>query len=384
MKKILLIHNKYIFKGGEDTNFEEEIQLLKRKYIVDCLIFENIEKINIFDILSFFTKSNFQSNKILKNKLNEFKPDLVYVHNTWFKANLGIFKILKKHKIKTIIKIHNLRYECSRYWLLKNHLKSKSFCYACSKLSSNKEIFNKYYDESFLKSLILILYSKKFIKLLKNEEFQIFVINNFHKEKLISTGVQKDKISIFYNPLNFESSVFKYNPDSDFIVYAGRITKSKGVEELVALWKKVKLENLKLKIIGDGDQLNYLKSKYEDNDINFLGELDLEDTINLISSSRAVVTCTKMYEGQPRLLSEASICSVPSIYPSFGGMDEFFPDNYDLKFEQFNYKSLESKLYSLQDREYLLKNSNYVNKHLKNILNPESLLCEFKKHIEKI
>ena len=384
MKKILLIHNKYIFKGGEDTNFEEEIQLLKRNYIVDYLIFDNIEKINIFDIISFFTKSNFQSNKILENKLKEFKPDLVYVHNTWFKANLGIFKILKKHKIKTIIKIHNLRYECSRYWLLKNHLKSKSFCNACSKLSSSKEIFNKYYNESFLKSLILILYSKKFIKLLKNEEFQIFVINNFHKEKLISTGVQKDKISIFYNPLNFESSVFKYNPDSDFIVYAGRITKSKGVEDLVALWKKMKLENLKLKIIGDGDQLNYLKSKYEGNDINFLGELDLEDSIDLISSSRAVVTCTKMYEGQPRLLSEASMCSVPSIYPSFGGMDEFFPDNYDLKFEQFNYKSLESKLYLLQDRKYLLKNSNDVNKHLKKILNPESLLCEFNKHIKEI
>ena len=384
MKKILLIHNKYIFKGGEDTNFEEEIQLLKRNYIVDYLIFDNTEKINVFDIISFFTKSNFKSNKILENKLYDFKPDLVYVHNTWFKANLGIFKILKKHKIKTIIKIHNLRYECSRYLLLKNHLKSKSICYACSKQSSNKEIFNKYYDESFIKSLILIFYSKKFIKLLRNEELKIFVINNFHKEKLTSTGVQKDKISIFYNPLSLRTFSFNYNPESSFIVYAGRITKSKGVEELVALWKKMNFENLKLLIIGDGNQLNYLKSKYAGNDINFLGELDLKDTIELISSSRAVVTCTKMYEGQPRLLSEASLCSVPSIYPSFGGMDEFFPENYDLKFEQFNYKSLESKLNSLQDKEYLLKNSNDVQKHLKNILNPENLLSDFNKHIEQI
>ena len=384
MKKILLIHNNYILKGGEDTNFEEEIQLLKKNYIVDYLIFENTVRISIIDVLSFFINSNFKSNKILKKKLNEFKPDLVYVHNTWFKANLGIFKVLKKHKVKTIIKIHNLRYECSRYWLLKNHIKSKSFCHACSKLPSKRAIFNKYYDESFIKSLVLILYSKKFIKLIRNEEFQIFVINKFHKEKLISSGVQKDKISIFYNPLNLESSVFKYNPDSNFIVYAGRITKSKGVEELVVLWKKMNVENLKLKIIGDGDQFNYLKSKYEGNNIIFLGELDLEDTLDLISSSRAVVTCTKMYEGQPRLLSEASICSVPSIYPSFGGMDEFFPDNYDLKFEQFNYKSLESKLHSLQDRENLIKNSIDVHKHLKNILNPEILLSDFNKHIEQI
>ena len=384
MKKVLLIHNKYILKGGEDTNFEEEIELLKKKYIVDYLIYQNTEKINLFDILSFFIKSNFKSNKILKKKLNEFKPDIVYVHNTWFKANLGIFKVLKKYEVKTIIKIHNLRYECSRYWLMKNHLKTKSICYACSKLNSKKTIFNKYYDESFAKSFILILYSKKFIKLLKNQEIKIFVINKFHKEKLINSGVQENKISIFYNPLSLESTMYKYNADSNFILYAGRITKSKGVEELVTLWKKMNFQNLKLKIIGDGDQYKYLKSKFESNEVEFLGELDLEDTINLISNSRAVVTCTKMYEGQPRLLSEASICSVPSIYPSFGGMDEFFPDNYELKFEQFNYKSLESKLHFLQDQDYLLKISNEVRKHLKNLLNPNYLLAEFDKHIGRI
>lgn len=382
MKKILLLHNNYIFKGGEDTNFEEEIQLLKKNYIVDYLIFENTEKINIFDILSIFIKSNLKSNRILRKKLKEFKPDIVYIHNTWFKANLGIFKVLKKHKVKTFIKIHNFRYECSKYWLLKNHLKEKNLCFACSKLSNNRAVFNKYYDESYLKSFVLILYSKKFIKLLKNEELKIFVINKFHKEKLINSGVEKNKISIFYNPLSLESTAYEYNPDSNFVVFAGRITKSKGIEELVILWNKTNLNNLKLKIIGNGDQYNYLKSKYESRAVEFLGELDLKETINIISKSRAVITCTKMYEGQPRLLSEASICSVPSIYPSFGGMDEFFPINYDLKFEQYNYKSLESKINLLHDKSYLLKISYEVQKHINELLSPSSLLSDFNQHLE--
>ena len=30
--------------------------------------------------------------------------------NTWFKASLGIFKILENRKIKTIVKLHNFRY----------------------------------------------------------------------------------------------------------------------------------------------------------------------------------------------------------------------------------------------------------------------------------
>ena len=50
-----------------------------------------------------------------------------------------------------------------------------------------------------------------------------------------------------------------------------------------------------------------------------------------------------MFEGQPRLLFEAASFGVPSIYPSFGGMDEYFPDDYEFSFEQFNYLDLEKK-----------------------------------------
>ena len=46
MQKILMIHNKYKVKGGEDTNFDDEVNLLKSKYHLKQLIFENSEKLN--------------------------------------------------------------------------------------------------------------------------------------------------------------------------------------------------------------------------------------------------------------------------------------------------------------------------------------------------
>ena len=36
------------------------------------------------------------------------------------------------------------------------------------------------------------------------------------------------------------------------MVYAGRISKEKGVKELIDAFKKAKLENMHLKIIGNG------------------------------------------------------------------------------------------------------------------------------------
>ena len=35
--------------------------------------------------------------------------------------------------------------------------------------------------------------------------------------------------------------------------------------------------------------------------------------------------------------SEASLLGIPSIFPDTGGIKEFFPKEYELKFEQFNY-----------------------------------------------
>ena len=109
-KKVLVINTKYTNFGGEDANIKEEVNLLKNNYEVKYLEFQNTKILNIFDIISFFTGKNYRSDKQLIKVIKEFKPEIAYVHNTWFKASLGIFKILEKNKIKTILKIHNYRY----------------------------------------------------------------------------------------------------------------------------------------------------------------------------------------------------------------------------------------------------------------------------------
>lgn len=160
MKKILVLHNKYQNYGGEDSNLDNEILFLSQYFIVDSLIVKNSNKKNFKSLISFLLLSDSESNKKLKNKIDKFKPDLVYVHNTWFKLNLGIFKILKTEDIKTIIKIHNFRYKCAFSFFKKNHLNNSSFCKSCNFNENNTLFFNKYFEDSYLKSLFVIYYSK--------------------------------------------------------------------------------------------------------------------------------------------------------------------------------------------------------------------------------
>lgn len=384
MKKILIIHNSYQIKGGEDTNFDEEIKFLEKKYEVENILFDNSLRINIYDIMAFITGRNLKAERKILNKIKKFNPDIVYIHNVWFKIGLGVFKILERKQIKTILKVHNFRYACSQYWTLKNHLGSQDFCNACALKNNNKSFFNKYFQESFIKSVISIIFCKRYYKILKNSPISIAVISNFHKEYLVDSGVEASKIFLHRNPFNFKAGDNgKYNSNSNFVVYAGRLTDSKGIEELLTAWTKISIKNINLKIIGGGELKESLQQKYNHKHIEFCGELKLKDTLKIIRDSRAVVTSTKMYEGQPRLLTEASFYSVPSIFPSFGGMGELFPDEYPLKFNQFDYSSLETKLNLLQDSKLLESLSPKVKSTINKLLGESVLNDSFDEMIDK-
>ena len=382
MEKILVINNRYKTFGGEDSNIIDEIDFLKNYFKVEYLEFDNSKRITFNDIKAFFTNSNKSSNKALIEIIDRFKPSIVYVHNTWFKSNLGIFKILKDKNIKTLLKLHNFRYDCTKSFLASEHLKGKRFCPKCGLSIKDIRFFNKYYRDSYLKSFFITSYGKKYFKIIENYPLKILVMSKFHSEYLNNLGISKEKVSTGLNPMNFnENSSKDYKKDSNYVLYAGRLTSSKGLNELISSWIDLEMENLILKIIGTGDLEGELRKKYKNQNIKFTGELSNEQTISEIKNARAVITATKMYEGQPRLLCEASSLGVPSIYPSFGGMDDFFPEDYNLSFEQYNYSDLKKKIILLKDSNFLEKESKKAYNYIKKKLDREEIFKEFNQAI---
>ena len=83
---------------------------------------------------------------------------------------------------------------------------------------------------------------------------------------------------------------------------------------------------------------------YKQGNINFLGYQDNKKVLELISSSNGVITGTKLYEGQPTLLCEASLLGVPSIFPKNGGISEFFPNDYEYSYDMDIKNDLTNKL----------------------------------------
>ena len=377
MKKILLVNTKYREFGGEDSNFKEELKFLSAKFEVDHLEYENSGSLSVFDFLAFISNSNYKSNALLRNKVTSFKPDIVYIHNTWFKANLGIFRTLEKLNIPVIQKIHNFRFSCTSTYSGSKHLDGQDFCHKCGFGTKNR-YFNKYFKESIIKSFFVIKYGKKYLNILKTQNMKILVMTEFQKNYLKDLGVDSDKIHIYENPVNLDNNdEIKYNPHSNYIIYAGRVSEAKGVRDLIQTWIQSDVSGITLKIAGEGDLLLKLQKEFENNKVEFLGSLSNTEVLNIIKQSRAVVTSTKMYEGQPRLLCEASLYGIPSIYPYFGGMPEFYEVNYMYAFKQYDYEDLNGKFELLLNTDSLNKASKEVRKYIIEKLSTDKLLNKF-------
>ena len=368
MKKILLLHNEYKEKGGEDIAVDSEIALLESKYNLKVLKFNNSIEKPYKQFISFLTLSNNQSNKLIKENIESFSPDIIYIHNTWFKISLGIFKLLNTYEIPVFIKLHNFRYSCTKSFFFKNHIDINDFCPACG-IENKKRIFNKYFPNSYFKSFAIINYGIKFFKIITSCQFNLIVLTEFHKEYLEHLKIPKEIVSVYPNYINVDSAYQELKNEEKYLIYAGRISAEKGVEELIKSFLDAQLLDVQLKIVGDGPFREDLMKIYKQDNINFLGYQDNKKVLELISSSNGVITCTKLYEGQPTLLCEASLLGVPSIFPKNGGISEFFPDDYEYSYDMNIKNDLTEKLikfYKNIDRyeEIGNINKNFVRKKL--------------------
>ena len=377
-EKILVIHTQYRDKGGEDIAVDEEIKFLRKFYDVDTLFFSNKFDKKFFQVLFLLLNYNFISSKKLNKKINTFKPDICYVHNTWFEGSTSIIRFLQKKGIRTIIKVHNSRINCCNSYLVKNHIDREQFCNGCGQSRKKYQIFNKIFSNSYLKSFLVVRHTKKLLSYIISYKITVLALGEFQKKQMIQIGLDPKNIHIFHNYIKHQR-IQKEKDIIDYFVYAGRVSAEKGVKELIEVFLECKFENLKLYIVGDGPQLNELKNYFNLPNIYFFGSKNREDTLKIIRSSKGVLTFTKMHEGQPTVLCEASMLSVPSVFPKAGSISSFFPPNYPYVFEQGNKNDFKKKLIEFNDNKNLsdlaLNNKDFI----LGLLKEETLYKKFKK-----
>lgn len=161
-----------------------------------------------------------------------------------------------------------------------------------------------------------------------NKSNGILSVSNALKDKMITMGIDADKINVIYNGV--DKTQFKPNASemrNNTLFYVGNLKDTKGVMELLKAFHLVSAEypELKLTYAGSGHMRTPMNAYIEENGlvdrVKFLGTVNHNELPALMKLARFVVL-PSYAEGVPNVLLESMSCGTPVVATAVGGIPE--------------------------------------------------------------
>lgn len=355
--KILVVHNHYLEKGGEDEVVYSEINLLK-KFGHKVNFYERsnteINGISLFKKLCFFTKDIIWSDETygeIKDLIKKERPDIAHIHNIFFLISPSIYYALSEENIPIVQSLHNYRFICSNGLFYKDG----KICEKCVNNHFWPAVVNRCWRNSFFLTLLVTRVLKTHYKTFRGKINTYITMSEFSKNKFVEAGLPKEKIYIKPNFIDLQ--IKERKNVKDYALFVGRLADYKGLDTLISSYREIR-NNFPLKIIGDGPLLKDMQAKIrKTNNIELLGRLPYDRTIKYIRNSAFVIFPSECYENMPRVIIESFACGIPVIASNIGPIKEIIQEGLTgLFFDYGDSKDLSIKI------KYLMENKNLISK----------------------
>jgi len=353
--KILLLHNTYQHKGGEDSVFENEYKLLvKNENEVEKLLFSNdsihtaLDKLKV-GISSIYSKNSAET---LREKIHSFKPDIIHVHNFFPVASPSIFYVADELNVPIVMTLHNYRLVCPNALLFRKN----EVCEKCiDKKFPLAGVLNGCYRDSKVQSFALALmsYVHKKKKTWNTKVSKYIALTSFAKEKILHSSLGLDVQQVVVKPNFVEDFGFDYEKE-DYFLFVGRLSVEKGISLLLNAFKG---SDKKLIIIGAGPlEEEVKKATLENNNIVYLGFRDKEFIMQKLKKAKALVFSSIWYETFGMTIIEAFSAGTPVVGANIGSPNEIIKDNQNgLIYKVNDLESLKEKIESIDKDDKVYK-----------------------------
>lgn len=336
--KVLLVNKFHWNKGGSEKYYFELGELLKKhghevayfsmddeknvktgdkEYFVPKFDLNNSSKLKALDVIS-----NKENAQILIKALDEFKPDIVHLNNFQRQLSASIIKPIKDRNIPIVFTAHDVQAICPAITMMDNDKKPCELCIKGKYINCVKKSCNK---GSKLKSVLGAMegYYYRNHKIYTDKIDYIITPSEFYRTKFIEDGVNKDKIQAIHNSID----VNEYNvktQDDGYALYFGRLSKEKGILNLIEAFSKC--NNGMLYIAGEGPEKENIENIIKENKlqdrIKLLGFLNKEQMTDVIRKCKFVVVPSIWYENCPYSVLETLAIGKPVIGSNMGGIPE--------------------------------------------------------------
>ena len=318
--KILMVHNYYQQRGGEDAVFDREVAMLESHgHTVKQLTFHNHQirgpfaswwagLSSLFSIPAFF-----QTWKAIR----QFHPDLLHAHNLFPLASPSILLAAKIRKVPVIVTLHNYRLICANAVLFRDG----AGCQQCVKQRwPLAGILQGCYRNSRLQSAALVWMTSLHRQLgtWTHAVDRYITLSPAQREIILQSalGVPSEKLAIKPNFTNSPPPPSTQTTPAYFL-FIGRLSVEKGVEPLLAAFKQ---STLPLKIMGTGPMESTVQEAVSKSpNIEYLGFQDKATVSEMLHQAIALIFPSVCPETFGLSIIEAFAAQVPVIASNLGG-----------------------------------------------------------------
>ena len=264
---------------------------------------------------------SFEAKKKIMQVIDDFKPDIVHMNNINFQLTPSIIYGVKKKGIPLVQTVHDYQMICPNH-LLYNFDKNIP-CEKCVKGSYINCIKNKCIHSSTVKSIIGVMEAKLYQALKTYKNVDLFVCpSNFLENKLLSSKEYfRGKTKTIHNFINKEKFAGNIRKTDSYIVYVGRLSGEKGIDNIKGAAKL--LPEYNFVVAGSGPDEYLLK---DIPNVKLAGFLTGDALTELMGKAKVLLLPSVCYENCPLSILEAHALGVPVVTMNSGGMAELVKD----------------------------------------------------------
>jgi glycosyltransferase involved in cell wall biosynthesis len=320
---VLLIHNTYRWRGGEDIVVEQERGILERAgHKVTTYYRSNweIQEPSVLHQPALLSKIIWSRDcrHEVAAVLEREKPDIIHIHNTFLKISPSVYSACADAGIPVIQTLHNYRFLCpAAYFFRHGHV-----CEECADHGLWRSVQHGCYrkSRSATAAVAVTLAVHRKLKTLPHAVTRYIANTEFARQKFIAAGFPADRVKVKPNFLYPDPG--KHTGRGRYAVFAGRLSPEKGLRRLLEAWAGLQ-ERIPLHIIGDGPLRQAIEKQAAGlPDVRLDGSLTHDETLQMLKSALFLVCPSEWYENFPMVIVEAFACSTPVICPRLGAMQE--------------------------------------------------------------
>lgn len=254
--------------------------------------------------------------RVVGEAMKKFQPDVVHLHNYAHQLSSSILLEIRNGGIPCIYTAHDYKLICPAYVANVDNMD----CFACSTKLSMKLLRERCHHDSAPWSTVvgleaILVRSRKLVPDI------VIGPSQFMTDAMKSSWLgELADVQLLRNPV--EQSGHGWTGEGDFLLYVGRLSREKGVEELLIAAAAI---GIPLKIAGEGPLREALEDLANSSSasVEFLGHIDQTSLGLLRKECRAQVVSSTWPENAPLSALEAAADGVPLIVTARGGLPEF-------------------------------------------------------------